>query len=215
MGSDWGTDGPFTNNIPDLVKNGDLDESFVDKALFNTLRLRFLLGLFDPISNQPYWSVSGSIINNEYARELNKFSARQSMTLLKNDKKTLPFSTDFQSGKFNVAVIGPHYNVSSVLLGSYLGEICYDGSDDCVPAFLPELQKFFDEKGANDISITYAEGCDVDCTSTNGFSNAYSVAQAADLVILMMGINTQVERESEFFLCRPFALFFSHLSHRP
>lgn len=30
----------------------------VDKALYNTLKLRFELGLFDPIEDQPYWHVS-------------------------------------------------------------------------------------------------------------------------------------------------------------
>jgi hypothetical protein len=31
----------------------------VDAALFNTLKLRFELGLFDPIEDQPYWQVRG------------------------------------------------------------------------------------------------------------------------------------------------------------
>ena len=29
----------------------------VDRALFNTLRLRFELGLFDPTADQPYWKL--------------------------------------------------------------------------------------------------------------------------------------------------------------
>lgn len=29
----------------------------VDQALFNSLRVRFELGLFDPIADQPYWKL--------------------------------------------------------------------------------------------------------------------------------------------------------------
>jgi hypothetical protein len=29
----------------------------VDRALFNTLRVRFELGLFDPTADQPYWKL--------------------------------------------------------------------------------------------------------------------------------------------------------------
>ena len=46
-------------------------------------------------------------------------------------------------------------------------------------------------------ALTFVEGCNgVTCTSTAGFADAQKAAQAADRVVLMMGIDHLVKGES-------------------
>ena len=59
--------------------------SEVDKALYNTLKLRFELGLFDPIQDQPYWHVKPAAVNTTKAQQENMQMTQESMVLLKND----------------------------------------------------------------------------------------------------------------------------------
>jgi len=76
-------------------------ESDIDQALYNSLKIRFDLGLFDPIDDQPYWHVPPTVVDTPESQALNLFSTKQSLTLLKNDHQTLPF----KKGK-SVAVVG-------------------------------------------------------------------------------------------------------------
>jgi beta-glucosidase-like glycosyl hydrolase len=47
----------YSENLLKALANGDTNRADVDKALYNTLKLRFRLGLFDPLDNQAYWKV--------------------------------------------------------------------------------------------------------------------------------------------------------------
>ena len=44
------------------------------------------------------------------------------------------------------------------------------------------------------VTVTYAEGCDVLCSSTDGFADATSAASKSDVAIVVIGISTKVER---------------------
>ena len=57
---------------------------------------------------------------------------------------------------------------------------------------------FFVCIAGKEIDISYSQGCDVTCTNTSGFNNAYKLANNSDIIILMMGINTnEIEREGQ------------------
>ncbi|ETO19723.1 hypothetical protein RFI_17507 [Reticulomyxa filosa] len=159
--------------------------AIVDNALKNTLKLRFELGLFDPISNQPYWKVPGGIVGSQPIRELNEFAAKQTMS-----SSLLFFFCVLQTNT------GPHYNASLALLGAYTGQVCHlEGSYACVPTVLDAFEARYTAVGQN---VVYSEGCDVLCNSSAGFPDAFEVASKADVIVLMMGINTQqVEMEGQ------------------
>ena len=113
-GKEYGTSSPYQKYAPSIVQQSKLDESFIDKAVFNTMRLRFELGLFDGnYEEQPYFNIPGSVVNSAEHRELNLFAARSTQTLLKNKDNTLPFPT---TKGHSFAVIGPHFNASADLL---------------------------------------------------------------------------------------------------
>ena len=193
ISDEYGTYSPYTNYIPNLVNNGLLDESLVDKALYNSFKIRFELGLFDqPINEQKYFNIPNTVINSEYHQELNVLASRQVMTLLKNDNHVLPLNPDMFTTK-KLAVIGPHYNASTDLLlkGCYTGQICMDNTYDCVPSILTELSKYI----PNSNNLIYAEGCNVPCQSNEGFNEAMTVANNADIIILLMGLNGTIESE--------------------
>lgn len=63
----------------------------VNQALYNTLKLRFQLGLFDPIEDQPYWHIPSSSVNTTASQELNMQITLESMVLLQNNQNILPF----------------------------------------------------------------------------------------------------------------------------
>lgn len=56
-GRAYSTSGPYEKYVPAAVRSGELDISALDAAVRRTLRLRFRLGLFDPIADQPMWRV--------------------------------------------------------------------------------------------------------------------------------------------------------------
>ena len=44
------------------------------------------------------------------------------------------------------------------------------------------------------VTVTYAEGCDVLCASTDGFADATSAASKSDVAIVVIGITNSQER---------------------
>jgi len=153
--------------------------------LYNTLKLRFMMGLFDPVENQPYWHVPASSVNTAASQAINMLATLESMVLLKNDAKTLPFTV----GK-NVAVIGPNANTAEALLGNYLGQICPDNGYSCVQTIVQALKQV--NTGG---TVTYEEGCKLTSNDTSGFDAATKAAKAADYVVLVMGIDNSIESE--------------------
>jgi len=127
----------FWDSMTSAVQQGLCSSDDVDRALANTLRLRFQLGLFDPIDNQPcvvmrrpvllgwlvrltslaglrrYWHVPPSAVGAPASKALSLLGARQGIVLLKNDDQLLPLSPGLR-----LAVVGPNANNSANLLGN-------------------------------------------------------------------------------------------------
>ncbi|CAM4192441.1 glycoside hydrolase family 3 C-terminal domain-containing protein [Paenibacillus alkaliterrae] len=90
--------------IREALAEGLLTEQDLDKALINTFRVRFRLGEFDPADQMPYANVPESKLCAPEHGELSLQAARESIVLLKNEDKALPWNKE----KLNsVAVIGP------------------------------------------------------------------------------------------------------------
>jgi beta-glucosidase len=100
----------------DAVKQGLLTEGEIDVALKRMLRLRFELGLFDPLDRVKAAQVPDAELDSPEHRDLALRLARESMVLLKNDG-VLPLATP----PSRIAVVGPLADNSRVLLGNYHG----------------------------------------------------------------------------------------------
>ncbi|MBR2564440.1 MAG: glycoside hydrolase family 3 C-terminal domain-containing protein [Paenibacillus sp.] len=85
------------------LEQGLLTMEDIDKALFNTFRVRFRLGEFDPEEGNPYAAIGEESMMTEKAKALSLRAAREQVVLLKNEKGILPLDKT-KAGK--VAVIG-------------------------------------------------------------------------------------------------------------
>jgi len=164
-----------------------LAESAVDAALRNALGIRFRLGLFDPIEDQPYWKVPPSVVESDDHVAKAVDATAQGLVLLENRDKLLPISP----GK-KVAVVGPHATDSTVMLGNYLGQICPDSNPHCVLSFFDAINETVIAAGG---SANWSHGCTVHGNSTEGFADTVALAKDADIVIYIGGLDGSIEGE--------------------
>ncbi|CAI5705587.1 unnamed protein product [Peronospora effusa] len=187
-GTDINSGTVYQKCLAKLVTSGQLPEKVVDDALKRTLKLRFQLGLFDPIDDQPYWHVAPSEVNTAQSRKLSLDLTRKSLVLLQNHGNILPLS----KGK-KLAVIGPHAQAKRALLGNYLGQVCH-GDYLEVGCVQTPLEAITTANGAS--NTVYCKGSGINDTSIADFDAAEAAARGADAVVLFLGIDTSIERES-------------------
>ncbi|RLN86296.1 hypothetical protein BBJ28_00001834 [Nothophytophthora sp. Chile5] len=173
--------------LAQLVQSNALSVSFVDDALRRTLKLRFELGLFDPIEDQPYWNVTPSDVGTSTAKALSLNATRKSLVLLQNNDTVLPLDKGIK-----LAVIGPHAKAQGAMLGNYVGQVCHGDylNVNCMETPLAAIKAI---NGAS--NTTFARGCGINDTNTTGFAEAEARAQEADAVVMFLGIDTSIERE--------------------
>ncbi|CAH0519105.1 unnamed protein product [Peronospora belbahrii] len=186
-GTDVNSGSVYKKCLAELVASGQVSEKAVDDAVRRTLKIRFELGLFDPIDDQPYWHVLPSEVNTAESKQLSLNLTRKSLVLLQNHGNILPLRKDKK-----LAVIGPHAKAKRALLGNYLGQICHGDYLD-VGCVQTPLEAITDVVGKS--NILYAEGCGINDTSTADFDAAKAAAQKADFVVFFLGIDTSIERE--------------------
>ncbi len=170
-------DDHYQNELLNLVRSGTVSEAVIDDAVLRVLRTKYLTGLADyfPGGNQNTW---GEQENRSLALE----AAEESVVLLRNAQNLLPLD-EFLTG--NVALIGPSADVAR-LDGT--------GSSYVTPYFsVSPLQAFSDRLGSERVS--WAKGCDINSSNTAGFSEALSLAAAADVVIFFGGLDETQEGE--------------------
>lgn len=106
--------------IREALAEGLLTEADLDQALFNTFRVRFMLGEFDPNELNPYANMPESkLMSNEHA-QLSLQAAKESIVLLKNERQQLPLKAEALK---SVAVVGPLADV--VYRDWYAGTLPY------------------------------------------------------------------------------------------
>jgi beta-glucosidase len=173
-------------HIPAAVAQGLLAEADVDVCVRRLFRARLRLGMFDPPARVPFASIPYERNDCDEHRALARTAARASLVLLKNEA-VLPLRKDLGS----VAVIGPNAYDPAVLLGNYFGEPSRAVTPlDGIRAAVSARTK-----------VWYAQGCKRQGTATDGLgragnlSEALSVAQRADAVVLCLGLCADIEGE--------------------
>jgi beta-glucosidase len=102
---DFGHD-VFQQALIDCSHEGTLPVADLDRAVRSVLRLKFMLGLFDRPLVDP--KLSDRTYRSQQHLAVSLRSARESMTLLRNDQGILPLSKSTSK----IAVIGPNGNVA-------------------------------------------------------------------------------------------------------
>jgi beta-glucosidase len=180
-------------NLIQLVRDGKVDETIIDKLVGSLLKFKFQLGLFD----DPY--VDPNLVQNERRLERERIlalrAARETITLLKNENSPLPLNLKENS---TIAVIGP--NADRVMLGGYSG----------MPKYYTTVLQGIKEKVKNNANVLYSEGCKITVGGSwnddkvnfpdpeedrKSIAEAVATARKADVVILAVGGNEQTSRE--------------------
>jgi hypothetical protein len=97
--SSVGGDNWYATYIPQFVRNGTLEESYVDTAIKDTFRVRLEAGLFDPMEGQRF----PSLTTPDSAANDAESARRDAIVLLQNREEMLPLAPS----KHSVALIGP------------------------------------------------------------------------------------------------------------
>ncbi len=165
---------------------GMITEDDINTA-FRRLAMTWLkLGRFD--SKTEFDDIPYSVVACEEHRKTALEAARQSMVLLKNDG-VLPLGDGIKT----IGVIGPNADSREALLGNYTGTPI---------KHVTVLEGIMNEAEKRGIRVMYSEGCHLykDRTSVlakkyDRDSEALTVAEQSDVVVLCLGLDASIEGE--------------------
>jgi beta-glucosidase len=161
----------YDGNLGPLLESGKISMSDIDRACRDVLRVKYDLGLF----RDAYKAIgkAGDDPADPYAEErLHRPAARQvareSLVLLKNDRKTLPLSK-----RGVIAVVGPLADSQHDIIGNWAGA----GRHYQAVTLLAGMRKAVGDKAR----ILYARGSNIsDDPALIGYLNLYSEEVEAD-----------------------------------
>lgn len=162
----------FGKNLKRALEEGMITEDELDRAVANVLRLKFRLGLFENPYVLPL--VAKKQVRSAAHKELAREVARQGIVLLKNEG-VLPLS----KGVGHIAVIGPNADMMYNQLGDYTA-----------PQEREEITTVLDgiRRAVSDSTkVSYVRGCAIRDYMTADIPSAVRVAEAADVVVLVVG----------------------------
>jgi beta-glucosidase len=181
-------------HLVELVKKKGLKESQLDELVAPMLYWKFKLGLFDDPYIDP--DEAERVVGCDEHRKLALQAARETITLLKNDRDLAPLdATRIKT----IAVIGP--NAGRCLHGGYSG----------VPKHNVSVLEGVIAKAGGRIIVLYCEGWQVTKPGQGKqdevlasdpdddrrkIADAVEVAKQADVIVLCMGGNEMTSREA-------------------
>ncbi len=174
--------------LVEAAEQGIIGEKDIDVAVERLMVARLKLGMFDPPDRVPYTGIPFEVVGCAEHRALARAVARESMVLLKNSSR-LPLSKDLDS----IAVIGPNADSQDVLIGNYFG------TPNAPVTALTGIR----DKVSSKTRVFYAEGCHLynvggdhwHSETQRGFTEAVSVAERSDAIILCLGLSPALEGE--------------------
>jgi beta-glucosidase len=105
------------NSLLESVQKKLITEQQLDVSVKRLYKIRFQLGMFDPVERVKYAQIPLSVVESAPHKAHALRMARESVVLLKNDKNTLPLRKNLKK----IVVLGPNADNESVQLGNYNG----------------------------------------------------------------------------------------------
>lgn len=172
-------------HILNAYTKGLITEEAITEAAVRLYTTRYLLGLFEETE---YDLIPFEVIECREHLELAEKAALESMVLLKNDG-ILPLQV--KEG-MKIGVIGPNANSRAALIGNYYGT-----SSEYI-TILEGIKDYVGEQAR----VFYSEGCRLVADGNkyrevrrDYFSEAKTVAEHSDVVILCLGLDETLEGE--------------------
>jgi len=166
-------------------KKGLIKEEVIRRSAVRLFTTRYLLGMFEQTE---YDGLSVMDLDTKEHRELARKAAEKSLVLLKNNG-ILPLAKNRLK---TVAVIGPNANSRLSLIGNYHGT---------ASRYITVLEGLQDALG-DEVRVLYSEGCDIrkdrvepHALDHDRISEAVSMCEAADVTVLVVGLNENLEGE--------------------
>lgn len=170
-------------------KEGLVTEETIDKSVIRLISTRLKLGMFDSPEKVPFSSIPYEKNDCKEHRDFALKVSEKTMVLLKNQNNLLPLDKDKIK---SIAVIGPNANSRDALIGNYYGT-----ASEYVTV-LEGIQAAV----APDTRVYYSEGCHLYKDKVEGLampkdriSEAVSMAEAADAVVICLGLDANIEGE--------------------
>jgi beta-glucosidase len=171
----------YAQHLAALVQAGAVPEALVDAAVRRVLRFKLALGLFE----RPYVDAAqaSQLILREDSRTLALQVAQESIVLVKKAGGLLPLAPGGQ----RIALIGPLADSRQDLLGTW----AFTGRADDVESVRDGLRAVL-----GDHEPTFVQGCPVKGEQELDLPAAVAAAQAADIVVLVVGESADMSGEA-------------------
>lgn len=176
-------------NVMLAHKEGLITEETIDKSVTRLISTRFKLGMFDSPEKVPFSRIPYEKNDCKEHRDFALKVSERTMVLLKNENNLLPLNKDKIK---SIAVIGPNANSRQALIGNYCG------TASNYITILEGIQAAV----TPDTRVYYSEGCHLYkdkvedlAMSKDRFSEALSAAEAADVVVMCLGLDASIEGE--------------------
>jgi beta-glucosidase len=177
----------YINNLTKLVKEGKVKPRLIDEAVKRILVKKFEMGLFDDPYRFCNTGREKAQWDNKENLKAERLVAEKSIVLLKNENQILPLSKKIKT----LALIGPL--IKSVR--DNLGFWSYIWPDDSTRIVSP--WQGIQNKVGTQTQLLYAKGCNINDTSTAGFTEAIEIAKQADVIIISVGEASDMTGEAK------------------
>ncbi|KIH81701.1 beta-glucosidase BglX [Pseudomonas batumici] len=176
--------GLYAQELPALVRNGQLAQSTLDSAVRRVLEAKQRLGLFDDPYRYSDAAREKANLLTPQSRALAREAAQKSMVLLKNEKALLPLHKDLPK----LLVVGALADDQRSTLGSWPG-------DGRAKESISVLQGI---KGAvsSATQVVYIQGASPDDLDLSEIDKAHQAALDADVVIAVLGERANMSGEA-------------------
>ncbi len=178
----------YKNNLVQLVKDKKVSIALIEDAVRRILTKKFELGLFaDPFKYCNAEREQNALNNPAHAKAAREIAAK-SIVLLKNEKNILPLSKTIKT----IAFIGPL--VKPLKQNQGFWDVDLPGVDS---NFIVSQWEGLQSKLGASTNLLYAKGCEIEGENKDGFAEAISIANQADVVILSIGEKRDMSGEAK------------------
>ena len=162
----------YTSHLEELVKEGTVDEAYIDDAVRRILLKKFELGLFDDPFRYCNEQRQQKTVLSPELRQVAREAGAESIVLLKNDNGVLPLKEPE-----HIAVVGALADSKEDMMGSW----AIEGVREEAITVLQGIKNRY----PNSV-IAYADGYDLE-TNQLDLAGAKRVATMSDIVIVGVG----------------------------
>eukprot|EP01094_Clydonella_sp_ATCC50884_P013034 TRINITY_DN2330_c2_g1_i5.p1 TRINITY_DN2330_c2_g1~~TRINITY_DN2330_c2_g1_i5.p1 ORF type:complete len:654 (+),score=198.47 TRINITY_DN2330_c2_g1_i5:97-1962(+) len=174
-------------HLPDAMAEGLVEERTVTEAFKRLFAVRIALGMLDPptLSEYNYIGNSSRVVESPAHIELARDAARQGMCLYQNKRQVLPVA--LKPG-LRMVLVGPQMPMRRLLLGNYA--VPPDGG---IVSIAEGIGAAVGDSGA---VVQWVPGCfTIECITQEGFDAAAAAAAEADIVVVSLGLDQNMESE--------------------